>query len=88
MPRSVNQPNRNDSGICISCIHWNFFRRMSICPSISMQFHIISQLPRVRNVNFSLITFATDEMGETPSSPFLVIATPIAEINRLMMKRA
>lgn len=32
-----------------------------------------------------LSTFATEEIGETPSSPFLVMATPSALKNKLIM---
>jgi len=34
-----------------------------------------------------LMTFATEEMGDTPSSPFLVMATPMALKNNPMIKR-
>lgn len=38
---------------------------------------IVSHVPKDRNVNFMLTIFATEEIGETPSSPCLVSATPI-----------
>lgn len=52
---------------------------------MSIKFQIMSQLPRDRAVNFILITFAAEDMGDTPSSPLLVTATPSAEINRLII---
>lgn len=79
MPRSVNQPNRNESGIWSSCISWNFLLRIIICPRINIQFHITSHVPSDMAVNLQLITLATDEIGETPSSPCFVNATPNAE---------
>ena len=79
MPRSVNQPNRKDNGICNCSISRNLLRRTIICPIIRTQFQIISQFPKVRNGNRQLSTFATEEIGDTPSSPCLVNATPNAE---------
>ena len=49
-----------------------------------MQFQRISQFPNVSAVSFKLKMFATDEIGDTPNSPFWVIATPKAAINKLM----
>ena len=37
---------------------------------------MISQVPRLNAVNLQLITFATDDIGDTPSSPCFVNATP------------
>ena len=36
----------------------------------------------------SKITFATDDIGDTPSSPCFVKATPRAEKNRLIINKA
>lgn len=81
IPKSVNQPNSTDSGICNSCIGLNCFRRMRICPKIKTQFHKINQVPRDNTGNFKLTTLATDEIGDTPSPPHLVTATPSPEKN-------
>ena len=58
-----------------------------ICPKIKMQFHKISQFPKDKNENLMLKTFATDEIGDTPSSPLFVTATPSAEKNRLIINK-
>ena len=49
------------------------------------QFQIMSQTPIVKKSNLILRIFATEEIGETPSSPCFVKATPTAEINRLII---
>lgn len=54
---------------------------------INTQFQTISQFPKVKKLNFSAITFATEEIGETPRSPRFVTATPNAEKNRPMTSR-
>ena len=47
----------------------------------------MSRLPIDKAENLMLKTFAGEKIGETPSSPLLVTATPRAEIKRLMIKR-
>lgn len=81
IPKSVNQPNSTERGICKSCISLNCFRRMRICPKIKTQFHKNSQVPSENTGNCRLTTLATDEIGDTPSSPCLVTATPSPEKN-------
>jgi len=49
---------------------------------MSTQFQIISQLPSDSAGRRKLMTLATEEIGETPNAPSLVIATPCAEKNR------
>ena len=82
IPKSVKYPNKNDNGICNSWISLNSFLNITICPNIKAQFHIISHVPSDNEINLQLITFATEEIGETPNSPLLVIATPKAEKNK------
>ena len=52
-----------------------------------MQFQIISHTPSEKPPFVQLSTFATDEIGDTPSSPCFVKATPSAEKNRLIINK-
>lgn len=45
----------------------------------------MSQLPIDTAVNLRLSTLGTEDMGDTPSSPAFVHATPNAEKNRLII---
>ena len=85
IPRSVNQPKKNDRGICKNWTGLKFFRSKSICPKIMIQFQIMSQFPKERDVNLQLKTFATEEIGETPSPACFANATPKAEKKRPVM---
>ena len=51
------------------------------------QFQMISQYPSDSCGSRMLITFAAEEIGETPSSPFLVMATPRALKNSPIMNK-
>ena len=42
---------------------------------------MISQVPNEKVLNLQLSTLATDDIGDTPSSPYFVYATPIAAKN-------
>lgn len=46
---------------------------------------MMSRVPRDQAVYLQLMTFAMEEVGDTPSSPCLVKATPKAEKKRLIM---
>lgn len=46
---------------------------------------MISRVPRDKAVYLQLMTFAMEEVGDTPSSPCLVKATPNAEKKRLII---
>lgn len=87
IPKSVKYPNKNESGICNNCIFLKFFLRSKICPKIKIQFHIMSHVPREKEIYLQLSTLATDEMGDTPSSPCFVTATPKAAKNKLIINK-
>lgn len=46
---------------------------------------MMSRVPRDQAVYLQLMTFAIEEVGDTPSSPCLVKVTPKAEKKRLIM---
>ena len=64
----------------------NFRRSIKIWPIIKEQFQITNQIPRDIFGNFKFIMLATEDTGEIPRFPCLVIATPSAEKKRPIIK--